>query len=114
MCFPDTSLFPASPPRAEMKPWPLLTSIAGAQSGSGEEGIVSLAARDRLGHWWSRCHRRVARGSILLTVSACGTYRLQIGVNFSGIAAAPFLSPSCKPSRGRLGAGIVSLSSACL
>lgn len=35
MCFPDTSLFPASPPRAEMKPWPLLTSIARAQSGSG-------------------------------------------------------------------------------
>lgn len=58
---------------------------------------MSLAARDWLGQSWSLRHRRVARGSILFTVSARGSYRLQIGVNFSGVAAAPLLSPSCRP-----------------
>lgn len=61
--------------------------------------IVSFAARGRLGHRWSRRHRRLARGSVLFTVSACDSYGLQIGVNFSGIAAAPLLSPSCCPHR---------------
>lgn len=95
VCFLDTSLFPASFPRGEMKPWALPTSIARAQSGP----------------WGRRCRVPCCEGPavtlvVVLSQEGCerqcfiysisyGSYRLQIGVNFSGIAAAHSLPTSC-------------------